>query len=60
MTSTIDSLRKILKDEKRRKIILALNEKGSVSYTNLMESLDIVITGTLNYHGLWYLQITVH
>ena len=39
MTSTIDSLHKILKDETRRKIILELNEKGSVSYTDLMESL---------------------
>jgi hypothetical protein len=50
----------MLKDETIRKIILALNEKGSVSYTNLTESLDIVSTETLNYHGLWYLQITVH
>jgi DNA-binding transcriptional ArsR family regulator len=50
MTSTIDSLHKILKDETRRKIILDLNEKGSVGYTDLMESLGIVSTGTLNYH----------
>jgi DNA-binding HxlR family transcriptional regulator len=50
MTSTIDSLHKILKDETRRKIILELNEKGSVGYTDLMESLGIINTGTLNYH----------
>lgn len=50
MTSTIDSLHKILKDETRRKIILKLNEKESMTYTDLMESLAIVSTGTLNYH----------
>ena len=50
MTSTIDSLHKILKDETRRKIILTLNDKGTLSYTDLMESLDVVSTGTLNYH----------
>jgi DNA-binding transcriptional ArsR family regulator len=50
MTSTIDSLHKILKDETRRKIILELYEKESVSYTDLMESLGIISTGTLNYH----------
>jgi DNA-binding transcriptional ArsR family regulator len=44
MTSTIDSLHKILKDETRRKIIFKLDEKGSVGYTELMESLDIVST----------------
>jgi DNA-binding transcriptional ArsR family regulator len=43
-------LHKILKDETRRKIILLLNEKGSVSYTDLMDALGIVSTGTLNYH----------
>lgn len=50
MTSTIDSLYKILKDETRRKIILELSGKGSVGYTDLMDSLGIVSTGTLNYH----------
>ena len=50
MTSTIDSLHKILKDETRRKIIRALSEKGSLTYTDLMDSLNIVSTGTLNYH----------
>ena len=50
MTSTINSLHKILKDETRRKVILTLDEKGSATYTELMESLGIVSTGTLNYH----------
>ena len=50
MTSTINSLHKILKDEIRRKVILTLDEKGSATYTELMESLGIVSTGTLNYH----------
>jgi MFS family permease len=50
MTSTIDSLHKILKDGTRRRIILKLNEKASVGYTDLMESLGITSTGTLNYH----------
>jgi len=50
MTSTIGSLHKILKDETRRKIILTLNGKGSLTYTDLMESLGILSTGTLNYH----------
>jgi len=50
MNSGIASLHKILKDETRRKIILLLNEKGSLSYTDLMDSLSIVSTGTLNYH----------
>jgi DNA-binding transcriptional ArsR family regulator len=50
MSSGLDSLLKILKDETRRKIVLLLNEKGSMSYTDLMETLNIVSTGTLNYH----------
>ncbi|MCW3996158.1 MAG: winged helix-turn-helix domain-containing protein [Candidatus Bathyarchaeota archaeon] len=50
MNSGLDSLHKILKDENRRKIVLLLNEKGSLSYTDLMDMLGIVRTGTLNYH----------
>ena len=50
MTSAIDSLHKILKDETRRKIILKVNEKGIIGYTDLMESLSITNTETLNYH----------
>jgi DNA-binding transcriptional ArsR family regulator len=50
MSSGLASLHKILKDETRRKIVLLLNEKGSLSYTDLMDILGIVSTGTLNYH----------
>ena len=50
MSSGLASLHKILKDETRRKIVLLLNEKGSLSYTDLMDTLEIVSTGTLNYH----------
>jgi hypothetical protein len=44
------ALHKILKDETRRKIILLLNEKGSLSYTGFMKALEINNTGRLNYH----------
>jgi DNA-binding transcriptional ArsR family regulator len=50
MSLGIDSLHKILKDETRRKIVLLLNDKGSLGYTDLMDALKIVSTGTLNYH----------
>jgi DNA-binding transcriptional ArsR family regulator len=50
MTSAIESLHKILKDETRRKIVLLLNEKGSLGYTDLMDRINVVSTGTLNYH----------
>ena len=50
MDSGIGSLHKILKNETRRKIIILLNEKGELSYTDLMETLGFVTTGRLNYH----------
>jgi hypothetical protein len=50
MPSGLESLHKALKDEKRRKIITLLNEKGSLSYTDLMNALEIANTGKLNYH----------
>ena len=50
MSSRFASLHKILKDETRRKIILLLNEKGNLSYTDLMDKVGIVRTGLLNYH----------
>ena len=50
MGSGIASLHKILKDETRRKTVLLLNEKGNLSYTELMDGLGIVSTGLLNYH----------
>ena len=49
MSTGIAFLHKILKDEARRKIVLLLNEKGSLSYTDLMKSLT-VSTKLLNYH----------
>jgi len=50
MSLGIDSLHKILKDETRRQIILLLMQKGSLSYSDLMEPLGFSSTGTLNYH----------
>ncbi len=50
MDSGLDSVYKILKDETRRKIMLLLNEKGSLNYTDMMAELGIASTGTLNYH----------
>ena len=50
MKNGLASLHKILKDETRRKIVLLLNEKGSLSYTDLMNNLKIDNTGRLNYH----------
>lgn len=50
MTSGLAALHKILKDETRSRILLLLNEKGSLSYSDLMDTLGIVSTGTLNYH----------
>ena len=50
MSSGLASLHKTLKDDKRRKIVLLLNNKGSLSYTDLLNSLGNVSTGLLNYH----------
>jgi len=50
MDSGLASLHKILKDETRRKIVLLLNEKNSLSYTELMKALEIDNTGRMNYH----------
>lgn len=50
MSLGTDSINKILKDETRRKIVLLLNDKGSLSYTDIMSTLQITSTGTLNYH----------
>ena len=50
MSSGLDSLHKILKDETRRKIVLLLNEKEALSHTDLMEELGFLTTGLLNYH----------
>lgn len=50
MSAGIASLHKILKDGTRRKIILQLHEKGSLSYVDLMKALEIANTGKINYH----------
>jgi predicted transcriptional regulator len=50
MNPETGSLNKILKDETRRKIILTLTDREILSYTELMETLLIANTGTLNYH----------
>jgi DNA-binding transcriptional ArsR family regulator len=50
MSSEIVPLHKILKDETRRKIVNLLHEKGSLSYTELMNNLGIDSTGKINYH----------
>jgi DNA-binding transcriptional ArsR family regulator len=39
MGSGITSLHKVLKDETRLRIILLLQEKGSLSYVDLMKAL---------------------
>jgi len=50
MNSGIASLHKILKDKTRQKIVILLDEKGCLSYTDLMAGLGNVSTGLLNYH----------
>ena len=50
MHSGIEPLTKILKDPTRRKILLLLNEKGSLTYTDLMDDMGFLTTGLLNYH----------
>ena len=48
--SGLGSLHKILKDETRQKIIILLNERGSLSYTEINDALGCMSTGKLNYH----------
>ena len=50
MSSGIASLHKILKNETRRQIVLLLDEKGALTYTELRETLGFLTTGLLNYH----------
>jgi len=50
MSLRADSLHKILKDKTRREIIVLLNEKGSLSYVDLMKAMEISNTGKMNYH----------
>jgi hypothetical protein len=48
--SELETLHKILNDKTRRKIILLLNEKGNLSYTDLKTILGITNNGRLNFH----------
>ena len=50
MSSSLTELHKILKDDTRRKIIDLVNEKGSITYTEILNSLETTSTGLLNYH----------
>lgn len=50
MNSGLSSLYKIIKDENRQNIITLLNQKGSASYTELLEASETGSTGLLNYH----------
>jgi hypothetical protein len=50
MSSEFDTLHKILKDKTRRKIILLLNEKDHLSYTDLKSRLEVTNNGLLNFH----------
>jgi hypothetical protein len=50
MAQGIASLHKILKDETRRKILLVIEERGNITYTDLMNAVGIQSTGKLNYH----------
>ena len=50
MSTGIETLPRILKDATRRRVITLLSEKSSLGYTELMDALGCVSTGTLNYH----------
>jgi len=50
MTVDFSSLHKILKDKTRRDILRCLNEKGSLSYVELMNATAVANTGRFNYH----------
>ena len=50
MDVDVGALYKVLKDETRRRIVLLLHEKGSLSYMDLMNFLEITNTGKMNYH----------
>ena len=50
MNSGFALIHKILKDETRCKILFLIDENQSVSYTELMDRLEVISTGLLNYH----------
>ena len=45
-----ESLIEVLKNPIRRKIVLFLSSKESVSYVDLMNAVEIKNTGKFNYH----------
>lgn len=49
-TVDISNLPSILKDQSRRKVILALEHRGPLTYTEILNMLDTDHTGKLNYH----------
>lgn len=49
-TVDISNLPSILKDQSRRKVILALEHRGPLTYTEILNMLDTAHTGKLNYH----------
>ena len=50
MSSGVESLHKILKDETRRRIILFLQQNEGSTYMDLMKALGLTNTGKMNYH----------
>jgi DNA-binding transcriptional ArsR family regulator len=50
MSSEQAPLLKILGDETRKRILLLLNEKGNLNYSDIIDKLEIANTGSLNYH----------
>ncbi|MCW4023575.1 MAG: transcriptional regulator [Candidatus Bathyarchaeota archaeon] len=50
MSVDFDSFRDVLKHPIRRKIVLALNERKNLTYTDLMSYAESESTGKINYH----------
>jgi hypothetical protein len=50
MSAGLSNFHRILKDKTRSQIILQLNDKGSLSYTDLMNLIGVSSTGKMNYH----------
>jgi DNA-binding transcriptional ArsR family regulator len=50
LNTELEALNKLFKDETRRKILLLVNEKNEVSYTDIMEKTGAESTGMINYH----------
>lgn len=45
-----ESLSEVLKNQTRRRIILYLSDKESISYVDMMNAMEIANTGKFNYH----------